>query len=210
MTVRVKICGVNDAAGFDAAVVGRADWLGFVFFSRSPRHVTPDQAGALHRRHDGGPARVGLFVDPADDEVAAALDAVPLDALQLYASPARATEVAARFPVAVWRAVGVSGTGDLPGSPDAAAFVIEAKPPPGSDRPGGNAAALDWAMLRGWNAPAPWLLAGGLTPGNVAEAIRASGARAVDVSSGVEHDPGHKDPALVAAFILAARSVQPV
>jgi len=206
VTVKVKICGINDPAGFDAAVEGRADWLGFVFFARSPRHVTPDQAGVLHRRHGGGPARVGLFVDPSDDEIAAALGSVPLDALQLYALPARVAEVAARFPVAIWRAVGVSSVADLPVLADAAAFVIEAKPPPGSARPGGNATTIDWAMLQSWHAPAPWLLAGGLTPDNVADAIRASDATAVDVSSGVERETGRKHPALVAAFIQAART----
>ena len=205
MTVRVKICGISDPAGFDAAVEGRADWIGFVFFARSPRHVTPAEAAALHARHAGGPARVGLLVDPTNGEVAAALDAVPLDALQLYAAPARVTDVAARFPVAVWRAVAVSSGADLPGLADAEAFVVEAKPPPGSDRPGGNATALDWGLLKGWHAPAPWLLAGGLTPDNVAGAIQASGATAVDVSSGVEREPGRKDPGRIAAFIQAAR-----
>lgn len=207
MTTRIKICGISDEAGFDATVEGKADWLGFVFFARSPRHVTPAQAAALHGRHAGGCARVGLFVDPADDEIAAALDAVPLDALQLYAPPARVAEIAARFPIAVWRAVGVASAADLPGTADAAAFVIEAKPPRGSSRPGGNATTIDWAMLRGWQAPGPWLLAGGLTPDNVAHAIRASDATAVDVSSGVEGTPGRKDAALVAAFIKAARAL---
>jgi phosphoribosylanthranilate isomerase len=203
---RVKICGINDGVGFDTAVAAGADWVGFVFFARSPRVVTPGQAAELSGRHQGGPLRVGLFVEPTDDEVAAALAAVPLDVLQLYVAPARAAELRARFGVNVWRAVGVAGPADLPARAEGAdGFIVEPTPPPGATRPGGNAVALDWSIPAGWPAPAPWLLAGGLTPGNVAAAIRASGASAVDVSSGVESRKGVKDPALIAAFVSAAR-----
>jgi phosphoribosylanthranilate isomerase len=207
---RVKICGINDAAGFDAAVAAGADWIGFVFFPPSPRAVTPAQAAALAARHAAGPLRVGLFVDPQDDAVAAALAAVRLDVLQLYTPPARAAAVRARFGVPVWRAVGVSTPADLPRAAEGVdGFVIEAKPPAGATRPGGNAVALDWAPLASWRAPLPWLLAGGLTAANVGAAIRASGATAVDVSSGVERAPGVKDPALIAAFVAAVRAAAP-
>ncbi len=198
---RVKICGINTPAARDAA--RGADWLGFVFFPPSPRAVTPAAAAALAA---GVPARVGLFVRPTDDDVAAVLAAVPLDVLQLYDSPARCAALRVRFGVPVWRAIGVAAASDLPsGTEGVDGFVIEAKPPAGASRPGGNAATFDWSILRDWRAPLPWLLAGGLTPDNVAAAIRATGAPAVDVSSGVERERGTKDPELIRAFLAAAK-----
>ena len=206
MSVRVKICGINDPRAFDAAVAAGADWLGLVFYPPSPRAVTPEQAASLSARHAGGPLRVGLFVDPTDDAVAAALDALPLDALQLYAAPARVTALRQRFAVPMWRAAGVAAAADLPREMAGAdALLVEPKPPPGATRPGGNAVRLDWSLLAGWRAPGPWLLGGGLTPETVAAAVRVTGAPAVDVSSGVERSRGVKDPALIAAFVIAAR-----
>ena len=208
--IRVKVCGINSDAAFDAAVAAGADWIGFVFFPPSPRAVTPAQAAALSARHAGGPLRVGLFVEPETDAVAAALAALQLDVLQLYVAPARAAELRVRFGVPVWRAVGVSARAELPTTAEGVdGFVIEPKPPEGATRPGGNAVSLDWSLPAGWRAPAPWLLAGGLTPANVAEAIRASGADAVDVSSGVERARGEKDPALIRAFVAAAKVAVP-
>ncbi len=203
---RVKICGINSEAAFDAAHDGSADWIGFVFFARSPRFVTPAQAARLSARKPGGPLRVGLFVEPGDAEIAATLAVVPLDVLQVYADAPRAAAIRARFGVAVWRAVGVGVVADLPR--DAAGidgYIVEAKPPADATRPGGNAVTFDWTLTAGWAAPAPWLLAGGLTPGNVGDAIGQSGAPAVDVSSGVESGPGVKDASLVARFIAAAK-----
>lgn len=203
---RVKICGITTQEGFDATVDAGADWLGLNFFNASPRYVTAVQAADLVRRAARGPLLVGLFVAPSDDEVAAVLDVLALDVLQLYVPPARAIELRQRFGVPVWRPVGVSTALDLPADAAGAdGLLIEAKPPPGSTRPGGNAVSIDWSVLDGWTAPLPWLLAGGLTPDNVAEAIRVSGAPAVDVSSGVERERGIKDPALVRAFVSAAR-----
>ncbi len=206
MTVRVKICGINDPRALATAAEAGADWVGFVFFPPSPRAVTPAQAAALSAGCPAGPERVGLFVDPTDTAVAAVLDVMALDALQLYASAERVAALRARFGRPVWRAIGVAGAADLPtGAGGADRFVLEAKPPPEATRPGGNAARFDWSLLRDWRAPAPWILAGGLTPDTVAAAIRATGATAVDVSSGVERAPGVKDPALIRAFIAAAR-----
>ncbi len=205
--ISVKICGLSDAAGVDAAIEHGADWLGFVFFRSSPRAVTPAQAAGLSRRHPGGAARAGLFVRASDPEIARCLARVGLAALQIYDTPERAREIAVRFGVPVWLACPVAAAADLPG--DAAGLsrlVIESPPPGGADRPGGNGVRLDWSILDGWKAPAPWLLAGGLDPSNVAEAIRRSGTTAVDVSSGVEAEPGRKDPARIAAFIAAART----
>jgi hypothetical protein len=140
--MRVKICGINSPLAFDTAVAAEADWVGFVFFARSPRAVSPGEAAALSARRDGGPLRVGLFVAPADAEIADALASVRLDVLQLYVDPARAADVRARFGVPVWRAVGATGHGDLPARSDGAdGFVVEPKAPPGATRPGGNAVA---------------------------------------------------------------------
>jgi phosphoribosylanthranilate isomerase len=206
MSVRVKICGINDAAAQDADIEAGADWVGFNFFPPSPRFVTPAQAAALSARHPGGAARVGLFVEPEPAQIEAALAALQLDALQLYASAGRAADLRARFGIPVWRAVGIGGAADLPaGAEGADMLLLEAKPPEDATRPGGNARKFDWAALRGWTAPAPWILAGGLDPDNVAAAIAATGAPAVDVSSGVESAPGRKDPALIRRFVRNAR-----
>lgn len=206
MTVRVKICGINSPDAFDAAVDAGADWLGFAFFPPSPRFVTPTTAAALSARYPGGPLRVGLFVDPTAEAIARALATMPLDILQLYGT----IDVAAlrtRFGRPIWRAVGIGAAADLPHDAGGAdALVLEAKPPPHATRPGGNATAFNWSLLRGWAAPAPWILAGGLTPDNVTEAIRATGATAVDVSSGVESVRGVKDPMLIRTFIANARA----
>ena len=196
----------------DAAAEAGADWIGFVFFPPSPRYVTPAQAASLSARAPasdprGAPQRVGLFVDPTDAEIDAALAALTLDALQLYVDAQRAAAVRARFGVPVWRAVGVALAGDLPVALQGSdALLLDAKAPAATSRPGGNAQAFDWSLLAGWTAPGPWILAGGLTPANVAAAVRASGAAAVDVSSGVERAPGVKDPDLIRAFIAAARA----
>ena len=204
--VRVKICGINDPVAFDTAVAAGADYVGLNFFPPSPRYVTPAQAAALSARHPGGPLRVGLFVDPTNEAIAAALDAVLLDVLQLYGR-VDFPELRTRFGLPVWRAVGVDTVTDLPCEAGGAdALVLEAKPPPAATRPGGNAMRFNWSLLRNWTAPAPWILAGGLTPDNVAEAIRATGATTVDVSSGVERARGVKDPALIRRFINLARA----
>lgn len=206
--VRVKICGINDSEAFDAAIAAGADWIGFNFFPPSPRYVTPSQAAALSARSPGGPPRVGLFVDATPDAIAAVLDTVRLDALQLYG----ATDLPAlrdRFRLPLWRPVGIASAADVPAvSGGADVLLLEAQPPPKATRPGGNAKTFDWSLLRGWTAPAPWILAGGLTPENVADAIRATAAPAVDVSSGVEKARGMKDPALIRAFIANARAAR--
>ena len=204
--IEVKICGLNDPVAFDAAVHAGADWVGFVFYPPSPRYVSPETAASLSAQRKGGPGRVGLFVDPDDSLVQAALSAVELDALQIYASPGRIAALAARFQRPVWQALGIATAADSPRRAGAAErLVLEAKPPRQATRPGGNAARFDWSALRGWRAPVRWMLAGGLTVGNVAMAIRATGATAVDVSSGVEERPGVKSPTLIRAFVAAAR-----
>ena len=203
--VRVKICGVRDIAALEAAVEAGADWIGMVFFARSPRCIDVGTAATLSRQLRGRVPVVGLFVDPTEDDIARVLAETRLDILQLYADPDRAVRLRERFGLPVWLARGVAEAADLPVWVGLDGLVIEAKPPAASDRPGGNGARFDWSILRGWKAPSPWLLAGGLTPDNVGAAVRASAAVAVDVSSGVERASGEKDPDLIRAFIGAAR-----
>ena len=208
---KVKICGLNDGAGLDAAIAAGADWIGFVFFPPSPRYASPSMVRALLANRKDLPQRVGLFVKPTEAMIAEALDEVQLDILQLYTSPENAAALRVRCGLPVWRATPVSAPADLPRSLDGVdALLVESKPPLGATRPGGNAVRFDWTLTRDWPAPGPWILAGGLDPDNVAEAIQQSGATAVDVSSGVERtrggqDRGVKDPALIDAFIRRAR-----
>jgi phosphoribosylanthranilate isomerase len=204
---QAKICGINSPDAFDAAVTGGAAFVGFVFFPASPRSVSPEQAAALIASGptSGGPLRVGLFVEPEEAAIAQALAVAPLDILQLYTAAPRAAALRARLGLPVWRALGLAQPADLPAHAEGAAGLRrEAQPPPAATRPGGNAHRFDWALLRGWRAPCPWVLAGGLDPTNVAAAIAATGARIVDVSSGVERARGQKDPALIRAFIAQA------
>lgn len=204
--IGVKICGINDPVAFDTAVEAGADWIGFVFFPPSPRYVTAETAASLSRRAASGPPRAGLFVNPTEAAIADVLDTVHLDILQIYGALDLLAAIKARFDLPIWRPVGVTTPSDLPTDPlGANRLLIEAKPPPGANRPGGNATVFDWSILRGWSAPTPWMLAGGLTPDNIATAIRETGADAVDVSSGVESRKGVKDPGLIRAFIDAAK-----
>jgi phosphoribosylanthranilate isomerase len=174
--------------------------------------VTPAQAAALSARRDGGALRTGLFVDPSDDLLAQALAAVRLDLIQLHGAetPGRCAEVRVRFGLPVMKALGIATREDLSAlsayAPVVDRFLLDAKPPPEATLPGGNAAPFDWGLMQGAAVPRPWLLAGGLTPQNVAEAIRVSGAPGVDVSSGVERARGAKDPALIARFVAAAKA----
>lgn len=207
--IAVKICGIRDEAALEAAVGAGADWIGLNFFPRSPRVVSAREAAALHRRLEGHVPSVGLFVEPADDEIERVLDAAPLDILQVYTSVERAEAIRVRFGRPVWLAHGVRCAADLPAATTLDGLVIEARPPADADRPGGNGVRFDWAIARDWTAPAAWMLAGGLTPDNVGAAIAASAAPAVDVSSGVESAPGIKDPMLIGRFIAAARGHPP-
>jgi phosphoribosylanthranilate isomerase len=211
MSIEVKICGIRDAEGMDAAVEAGADFIGFVFFPPSPRAVTPAEAAALSARHAGGPVRVGLFVDPTDEDLAAVLAQAPLGLIQLHGeeTPARCAAIRARFALPVMKALGVAEAADLdaaaPFAPVVDRFLFDAKPPPGGPLPGGNAHPFEWRLMAGRAIAKPWLLAGGLTPGNVAEAIRTAGAPGVDVSSGVERARGVKDAGLIRDFVAAAK-----
>jgi phosphoribosylanthranilate isomerase len=205
--MRVKICGINSESSFDTAVETGADLLGFVFFHRSPRFVTPRQAAALTNRHQGGPLRVGLFVNPREDDIKLVLDHLHLDKLQIYAPVQTCLEIKAKFDILVCRAVGVAEPADLPDNAEGLdCLLIESKPPAHASRPGGNGTMLDWSVCKSWVAPVPWLLAGGLTADNVQHAVTQSNAPGVDVSSGVESLPGVKSPALIRRFIANAHA----
>lgn len=211
MSVWVKVCGIATPEALAAAAAAGADEVGFVFFPASPRALTPEQAGALSATLEGGPGRVGLFVDPTDELLAETLAAVPLDTIQLHGeeTPARVAEIRARFNRPVMKALGIATEADLAAIPPHAAvadrLLLDAKAPPGAALPGGNAQPFEWRLVRGLAVGRPWLLAGGLTAHNVAEAIATAGAPGVDASSGLERERGVKDPALVAAFVKAAR-----
>lgn len=214
MSVAVKICGINDPEALSAAVEAGARFTGFVFFPPSPRHVLPELAAQLAAKVPLGVAKVGLFVDPTDQALDAVLTQVPLDMIQLHGheSPARVAEVKARTGLPVIKAVGVADPEDLAALWDyglvADMLLIDAKPPRDAALPGGNGLAFDWRLLAGRQILKPWLLAGGLTPDNVAQAIRLTRARGVDVSSGVESAPGIKDPQRIRRFI--ARATAPI
>ena len=210
--IKVKICGLTNAAHVEAAVAAGASYLGFNFFQKSPRFVTFEQAADLASDVPPGVAKVSLTVDEDDAFLDALTSRVPLDMLQLHGAetPDRVAHVKARYGLPVMKVIGIAAAEDL-GQIDAFAGVadqilVDAKPPKGADRPGGNAIAFDWTLIKGRRWPVPWMLAGGLTPENVAEAIRLTGARQVDVASGVETAPGVKDPARMRAFVDNARS----
>lgn len=207
---RVKICGLRDAVTLQAAVDAGASYVGLVFFPKSPRNVAIDAAAHLARAVPPGVAKTALVVN-ADNALLDAITAdVPLDILQLHGSetPERVSEVRARYGLPVMKAVGVADQSDLADleryGKVADQILVDAKPPRGAELPGGNGLAFDWRLVAGRRWPVPWMLAGGLTPANVAEAISLTGAAQVDVSSGVESAPGVKDAALIASFCAAA------
>lgn len=210
MSTAVKICGLTTPDAVAAAVAAGARYLGFVFFAKSPRHVTPEEAAALAAGVPLGIAKVGLFVNPDDALLHEILAQVPLDMIQLHGaeSPARVREVRALTGLPVIKAVGLAEPRDLDALWDyglvADMLLIDAKPPRDADLPGGNGLAFDWRLLAGRQILKPWLLAGGLTPENVAQALRLTRAPGVDVSSGVESAPGIKDPDRIRDFIARA------
>lgn len=213
MSKLVKICGLSTQDSLEAAVTNGADMIGFNFFERSPRYVSPALAGALAARVPDSVEKVGLVVDFSDDEITAILAKAPLDVLQLHGqeTPERAAEISAKFALPIMKAIGISESADLDRAltyEDVAdALLFDAKPPKDATRPGGNAVTFDWSLLQGYTGKCPWMLAGGLTLENVADAIEISGAPGVDLSSGVEDMPGMKNLDKIAAFIAAVKSL---
>ena len=207
---RVKICGLREAGDLRVTAEAGAAYAGFVFFEKSPRNVDPAQAAALVQHAPPGLCKVALVVDADDARLDAILSEVPIDMLQLHGSepPERVVEIKARYGLPVMKAVGVASADDLPRLTTYGAvadqILVDAKAPKGSQIPGGNGVAFDWRLIAGRRWPVPWMLAGGLSPDNVAEAVRLTGARQVDVSSGVECSTGIKDQTLIRAFLAAA------
>ena len=212
MAVLVKICGLSTAPTLDAALSAGADMVGLVFFEKSPRNVSLEAAQALAARARGRAKIVALTVDADDAALAAIIDAVAPDFLQLHGSetPDRVASIRARFGRSVIKALPVAVAGDLAAVPAYARIadmlLFDAKPPPGAALPGGNGLAFDHTLLVGLDPGIPLMLSGGLVAENVATAIQLVRPAAVDVSSGVERAPGEKDADKIRAFIAAARA----
>jgi phosphoribosylanthranilate isomerase len=207
MRVTAKICGLSTPETLDAAIGGGASHVGFVFYPHSPRHLAFGAATALAARSGGRAGRVGVFVDPDDALVAAAIEAGQLDILQLHkTAPARAAALAARFARPVWAAIAIRTRADLAEARGwqglAERLIYDAKTPEGT-LPGGMGMRFDWALLDGFAHPCAWALSGGLDAENVADAVGRTGARMVDISSGVESAPGIKDVDKIARFLQA-------
>lgn len=211
--IAVKICGLTTAPAVAEAARGSARFVGFVFFPPSPRALGVAAAAALAARVPAGVSRVGLVVDAEDSLLDAIVGTVPLEMLQLHGQepPDRVAAIRARYGLPVIKAIGIGGAADLR---SVAAYetvadwlLFDARPPEGAVLPGGNASTFQWDLLRGVRCARPWFLAGGLNADNVAAAVEASGASAVDVSSGVEDRPGVKSVAKIALFLRTAAAL---
>jgi phosphoribosylanthranilate isomerase len=216
MSARAKICGLTTPEALDAALAGGAAFVGAVVFPKSPRHIAPLRAATLFERARGqgpGKAKIVAVTVDADDALLTEIALILRpDLIQLHGTetPARAEQARALTGAGIIKALPIRAHEDFDQAavwePFADHLMFDAKPPEGSDLPGGVGARFDWTLLAGRAFRRPWFLAGGLNPGNVAEALRISGAPLVDVSSGVESAPGVKDPALIAAFLEATRA----
>jgi phosphoribosylanthranilate isomerase len=212
MTTKVKICGLKTDAALEAALAGGADYVGLVFFAGSPRNVSLAAAKALADRARGRARIVTLAVDPDDALLDAIVTAVAPDLIQLHGeeTPDRIAAIRRRCGTPVMKAIKVETAEDARQALDyrvvADLVLFDARAPEESTRPGGNGAPFDWRLLLGVKDEMPFMLSGGLTPDNVADAIRATGAPIVDVSSGVETTPGEKDPELIRRFLRAAKA----
>lgn len=207
----IKICGITEPEGLEAAIAARAQYVGFNFHPPSPRHLGTERAAELGARAAGRIGVVGLFVDADPVLIARALDAIKFDALQFHGgeSPAQLAQIRAKYGIPVWKAISIASRDDLGVAERYASaadlVLLDAKTPKGA-LTGGLGLAFDWTLIEGWRAPLPWGLAGGLHPANVSEAVAMTNAALVDTSSGVETAPGVKDPALIAAFCRAAQN----
>ena len=216
MSVTAKICGINDPESMRAAISGGASHIGLVFYPTSPRSVNPGEAMGLASVVPERVHKVGLFVDPENDQIDKTLLVVKLDILQLHGSetPERVADLKMRTGKKVMKVIKISDSKDLAAVESyvrvADALMFDAKPPKGMKDalPGGNAVSFDWRILSGHKWPLPWMLAGGLTAENVAEAVELSAAPIVDTSSGVEDSFGHKNPEKIAKFLRAVSEIR--
>ena len=210
--VSVKICGLATVDDVRACADAGANYMGLVFFEKSPRNIIIPAARELALAAPLGLAKVALVVNPSDAELDAITATVPLDMLQLHGreTPKRVAEVKARYGLPVMKAVGIADGDDLPKLESyfgvADQILVDAKPPKDGELPGGNGLSFDWRLIAGRRWPCPWMLAGGLTPENVAEAVKMTGAKQVDVSSGVEDAPGQKNAELIQKFVQSSRA----
>jgi phosphoribosylanthranilate isomerase len=213
MGVQTKICGISTSEAVTAALEGGAAYLGFMFFERSPRNVAPEAAWRLAQPARGKAKVVAVMVDPSDAEADRIARILKPDLIQLHGreTPARAHALGRRTGAGIIKVLPVSESADLDGAREfetvAEHLMFDTKPAKGAERPGGLGHAFDWTLLAGRRFERPWLLAGGLDPWNLAEAVQQSGAPLLDVSSGVERGAGLKDPALIRAFLDAAKRV---
>jgi len=213
--VEVKICGLDRAESVDAAVEGGARYAGFVFYPPSPRNLAPDEAKPLIERVPLGILRVALFVDPTNTDIDHVLERNQFDLIQLHGTETsdRTAQIRAHTGLEVMKVIKLAARADLAAAASyhraADRLLFDARPPADMPRalPGGNALTFDWSLLAGARTPLPWMLAGGLTAENLAEAVARSGAKAVDVSSGVEVSPGVKSPEKIHAFLAAAAAI---
>ncbi len=204
--VRLKFCGLTDSADVPAAILAGASYVGFVHHPASSRHLAVCDMAHLAGAVPAGICKVLLTVDADDARLDGIVGAVPLDMLQLHGAETveRVDEVRARYGLPVMKAIGIGDEGDLAAIGEygrvADQLLVDTRPPPGAAVPGGTGLRFDWRLIAGRRWPVPWMLAGGLTAENVAEAVRVTGAAQVDVSSGIESVPGRKDPAAMRAF----------
>ncbi|RUW68304.1 MULTISPECIES: phosphoribosylanthranilate isomerase [unclassified Mesorhizobium] len=214
MALDIKICGLKTDAAMAAALAGGASHVGFIFFAKSPRYIEPADAGRLREAARGKALAVAVTVDASDtflDEIVARMQP---DMLQLHGSetPGRVAEVKARYGLPVMKALSISETADLerikPFVGIADRFLFDAKPPKGSELPGGNGVAFDWHILAGLDAGVDYMLSGGLNAVNIGDALRSANPPGIDISSGVESAPGVKDPALIEQFFRAVRAAR--
>ena len=212
MTVEAKICGLSTAETVDAAVEAGADYVGFVAYPKSPRHIATDTLKALGKRVPGLVVRVGLFVDPDDALLAERVGTGVLDMLQLHGSetPERVADIKKRTGKLVMKAIKVGEAADVEQGIQRYARLVDLLMFDAAEGtlPGGNAKPFDWTVLSGRTVPVPWMLAGGLTPDNVAEAARVTGAPIVDVSSGVEAERGVKSIERIRTFLRRVHEIE--
>ena len=214
MPLTVKICGLSAPDTLDVALEAGADYVGFVFFAMSPRNVGLEAARMLSAQVGGRAGKVALTVDANDEFLGAIVAALKPDMLQLHGKETtdRVVAVRTRFGIPVMKALPIATRSDLaairPYAAVADRLLFDARPPADATRPGGLGNTFDWTLLRGLSVGVPWMLSGGLDPGNVTQAIAVTGARGVDVSSGVESAPGVKDAGKIRAFIRAVREAE--
>ena len=213
-TLDIKICGLKTDEALAAALAGGASHVGFIFFPRSPRHVEPAEAGRLRRAALGKAKAVAVTVDAGDALLDAIMNAMAPDMLQLHGAetPARVAEVKARYGLPVMKALSVREATDISAARAYAGvadrLLLDAKPPRGSELPGGNGVSFDWRLLAGADAGLNYMLSGGINAANIGTALSLARPSGIDVSSGVESAPGVKDPALIAAFFRAVAAAR--